>query len=940
MYMGCIMKRYDVLLSCITLSLLTNVWTVSAEVITRDKYTVVYSNPGKETSYTYDATKEDKPLNFLAISALGGTNNITIKGKLEDSNGPSSTFNTNTSVVGLREGDYRFSLNSKKAYEPSSSILISDGGVAGENNIVFEDVTVDNHIMSSGIQTVDQISVNSTGKQGLAAASITFKGVNTINTLLDDPKLDNYARKQSNGIQLFNNGTTVGNYHIHSEVGSTLNVNVTSASSHARGIFVNHYNNTVRSTAVKKETPTVTVMEFDGDVNVKIDRHGQEEAENYGIGLTSRASKRDRDTIPDDSKLEAIFRGNLTVDVTPVYDAQGNPKSIGDAISVDGKNSKVDIVGGPDKVIQIRGDIHAYNSGIVNLNLGNKDSYFEGEAHIGKEKFTSKQNLFDETVDADDNVILRAQDIEKFEKQIEGWKKTLEKPTLSAKVRENLMKKIAEAEASIEKSKLYFDEHGIIKNDVIDTTNNAINLTMSNGAHWKVTNDSMVKDLDLTKGAIVEFAGANKYVNVSVKHLIGDAGTLKMNGNIVSGDSDRLVTRKGSDGVYHIDYKDDGTVKTKGREHLKLVENLGDLTDNKAKYKLLYGTTDQGSYEFTVSNSETSKIVQIEPDGKNDFYLNPTGRLSSGAQAVEVLHNMIYQSNLATMGTLVQRLGEIHLDKKMRKSNDIWVKLIGGKYSSDGDVKVGTYSNNYYGIQGGFDWQRKYGGWIAYHGLNVGMLQARGTLDEFSGSIKLTQAAIGGYSAWVHPKTNMYVDIVGRIANYRGGFDMINRSHTDVSSDTMHTVSYLGSVELGRRFYFKKNDTRKYYIEPEAQLTYQSIGGYPMHMKHGLTSVTDDFKGLVLRIGARIGIDNITPGHINPYIKIMHERELWGDTTHTFNEVAVEKPSKQDSWFTYGFGASYISKDENKQFYFEAQGSTKHKVKQNWQINAGFRHRF
>ena len=940
MYMGCIMKRYDVLLSCITLSLLTNVWTVSAEVITRDKYTVVYSNPGKETSYTYDATKEDKPLNFLAISALGGTNNITIKGKLEDSNGPSSTFNTNTSVVGLREGDYRFSLNSKKAYEPSSSILISDGGVAGENNIVFEDVTVDNHIMSSGIQTVDQISVNSTGKQGLAAASITFKGVNTINTLLDDPKLDNYARKQSNGIQLFNNGTTVGNYHIHSEVGSTLNVNVTSASSHARGIFVNHYNNTVRSTAVKKETPTVTVMEFDGDVNVKIDRHGQEEAENYGIGLTSRASKRDRDTIPDDSKLEAIFRGNLTVDVTPVYDAQGNPKSIGDAISVDGKNSKVDIVGGPDKVIQIRGDIHAYNSGIVNLNLGNKDSYFEGEAHIGKEKFTSKQNLFDETVDADDNVILRAQDIEKFEKQIEGWKKTLEKPTLSAKVRENLMKKIAEAEASIEKSKLYFDEHGIIKNDVIDTTNNAINLTMSNGAHWKVTNDSMVKDLDLTKGAIVEFAGANKYVNVSVKHLIGDAATLIINGNIVSGDSDRLVTRKGSDGVYNIVYKDDGTAKTKGREHLKLVENLGDLTDNKAKYKLLYGTTDQGAYEFTVSNSETSKIAQIEPDGKNDFYLNPTGRLSSGAQAVEVLHNMIYQSNLATMGTLVQRLGEIHLDKKMHKSNDIWVKLIGGKYSSDGDVKVGKYSNNYHGIQGGFDWQRKHGAWIAYHGLDVGMLQARGTLDEFSGSIKLTQAAIGGYSAWVHPKTNMYVDLVGRIANYHGGFDMRNRSHTDVSSDTMHTVSYLGSVELGRRFYFKKNDTRKYYIEPEAQLTYQSIGGYPMHMKHGLTSVTDDFKGLVLRIGARIGIDNITPGHINPYIKIMHERELWGDTTHTFNEVAVEKPSKQDSWFTYGFGATYISKDEHKQFYFEAQGSTKHKVKQNWQINAGFRHRF
>ena len=140
----------------------------------------------------------------------------------------------------------------------------------------------------------------------------------------------------------------MGHYHIHSEVGSTLNVNVTSGIKRAFGINVNHYNNKsnltgTSSTAVDKRTPTVTVMEFDGDVNVKIDRDSHEKAENYGIGLTSRAIKGGRDTIPDDSKLEAIFRGNLKVDVTPVYDAQGNPKSIGDAIGVDGKNSKVEL---------------------------------------------------------------------------------------------------------------------------------------------------------------------------------------------------------------------------------------------------------------------------------------------------------------------------------------------------------------------------------------------------------------------------------------------------------------------------------------------------------------------------------------------------------------------------------------------------------------------
>ena len=278
-------------------------------------------------------------------------------------------------------------------------------------------------------------------------------------------------KEQSNGIQLFNNSSRVGEYHVRSEKGSTLNIDVKSGTHYSRGIAINHYNNTTGSTNIDTAYPTKTMMEYDGDVNIKVERNGHMNAENYGVVLSARSNKRNRGHIPDDSKMEVTFRGNLTIDVTPVYDDKGNPKSIGDAISVDGKNSKVDIVGEPDKVVQIKGDIHAYNSGVVNVNLGNENSYFEGEAHIGKQAYTSKQNLFDETVDADDNVMLNnTRDIERKKKEIDSWTKSLNKPTVSEKLKEKLKKQIADTEAEIQRSKEFFDENGIIKNDVIDNT--------------------------------------------------------------------------------------------------------------------------------------------------------------------------------------------------------------------------------------------------------------------------------------------------------------------------------------------------------------------------------------------------------------------------------------------------------------------------------------
>ncbi|WP_308034643.1 pertactin-like passenger domain-containing protein, partial [Neisseria lactamica] len=344
--------------------------------------------------------------------------------------------------------------------------------------------------------------------------------------------------------------------------------------------------------------------------------------------------------------MEAIFRGNVDIVATPVYDGQGRPKSIGSAFAIDGKNSKVEVVGGEDKVVKIKGDIFAYNGGSVSVNLANKDSYFEGEAHIGKRSFAKGKDMFALTVDADGyDLAPDTQSIERKKKQLDSIRKQLPKQNenldkrnkeldtlnkeldtlnkeldklnkelaesgenekrkelekkvkqqenkINAKknqieyIKERYIEKVAVLEEEIKRSEDFFDENGWIKDSAIDDkTKNTVNLKMSNGARWTVTNDSMLKELDLSEGAQVEFSDSNKFVKVSVSNLKGDGGVFKMYGDIVKGESDKLITRKGSEGTYIIEYTDDAKAKTTGREFLKLVENKGDAENTKASYE-------------------------------------------------------------------------------------------------------------------------------------------------------------------------------------------------------------------------------------------------------------------------------------------------------------------------------------------------------------------
>ncbi|WP_308027456.1 autotransporter outer membrane beta-barrel domain-containing protein [Neisseria bergeri] len=934
-------------------------------VVTNDKYTLVLAQKGQENNYTYDGETEVKPLNSLIIAANGGTNNITIKGKLADGSADvSPTIDNKSLETKIDRPGYSYDLSEKSGEKRGGVVMLADQSYEGKNNVTFENVTIASHNANAGILSYDGINTNVA--TSLAPATLTFKGRNTINM-----DADSNTNSHNEGILLFNNGEKVGEYRLVSEEGSTLNINIKSGKDVGQGITANHYS----STRPNPQYPSITTMEFKGDVNIKIDRNGQDEAENNGFGFYSSSSfGRDKKQLPEGSKMEAVFRGNVDIVAKPVYDEQGRPKSIGSAFAIDGKNSKVEIVGGEDKVVKIKGDIFAYNGGSVSVNLANKDSYFEGEAHIGKRSFAKGKDMFGATVDADGNVLPTEQSIDSTRKSLvrkqeslsklddelaklkeelaklnendpkekEKKEKQIKEKQIKAKERskESRIKSIARDEEKIKEYEDFFDENGWIKDSAIDDkTNNTINLKMSNGARWTVTNDSMLKELDLSEGAQVEFSDNNKFVKVSVSKLKGDGGVFKMYGDIVKGESDKLITRKGSEGTYIIEYEDNAKAKTTGREFLKLVENKGDAENTKASYELRVKCTEQGAWCFALGESGDSKKVNISADGKRDFYLYPA-TLSTGASSSVLFGEALYQLNAVSDETLVQRMGEIHADETPQEDNNVWIKRVGGKFAgSRSDYRVGGYSNRYWGFAGGFNRTGFGDKWIHYKGLMFRHLQSSYTPEDYAGSGKIYGRTAGVYSTWLNRESRAYYDLVANIARYKGSYGLTNYVGKRVESNEARLNAYMLSAEAGRRME-KQDGGKTYWWQPEAQLSYWFTRGYGFSLSNGLSAETDNFRSLLGRFGFRAGVDGLDGGRLNIYGKLMYKREFIGTIRHRFNGSAVEEFKHRGGWLEYGLGVVRRNAGNGRQLYFEAQRSSMHKMRQNWQVNMGVRSMF
>ena len=476
-----------------------------------------------------------------------------------------------------------------------------------------------------------------------------------------------------------------------------------------------------------------------------------------------------------------------------------------------------------------------------------------------------------------------------------------------------------------------------------------INMKLANSSDWLMTTDSKINDLDISSGAKIQFSNTDITANLSIDNLKGTGGILKMQGNVQTGEVDSLSINKGSEGEHYIEFENMAGAKSTGTEYLKVVESLGEEANYTATFKLknpnesveIPALVERGAYLYNLGRASDSNLVNIPDTNKNNWYLYPNKKkpLTPGGQTNVIISDSIYHLNLVSIETLVQRMGEIHFDKEIKKNDNVWAKTVIGEYSGIGNVKTSEYSNIYFGIKAGYDKVRLRKNWINYNGISLGYMNSKIKFSDFTGASTINTGELGVYSTWLNKNNNVYFDFTGKIRMHKLNADIKNYSNEEVKTNG-DAISYMLSAESGKRIFLKKNEKEAIYIQPEMQLAYQFIDKYSLDFSNGLKAEIDESRSLIGRLGLRAGIDKLQDKKINFYGKLMYEREFLGNITTHFNGVATEKFDNAEGWFTYGLGATYLNKEKGRQMYLEVQRSTKHKIQQNWQINFGFRYTF
>ncbi|MDL2298024.1 autotransporter outer membrane beta-barrel domain-containing protein [Synergistaceae bacterium OttesenSCG-928-D05] len=154
------------------------------------------------------------------------------------------------------------------------------------------------------------------------------------------------------------------------------------------------------------------------------------------------------------------------------------------------------------------------------------------------------------------------------------------------------------------------------------------------------------------------------------------------------------------------------------------------------------------------------------------------------------------------------------------------------------------------------------------------------------------------------------------------------------TSKDVDTGGLGASIEVGKRFRFGKENNAKgsWYIEPQAQITWQHMGSGAFMASNGLCIGLDSYDSVLGRVGFLLGYQT---NNTNFYAKASYMKEFNGDLNINANGVNIFE-TFDDNWFVYGIGVTHKINDRNS-LYFDLERSTGGKFEQDWAINGGWR---
>lgn len=473
-----------------------------------------------------------------------------------------------------------------------------------------------------------------------------------------------------------------------------------------------------------------------------------------------------------------------------------------------------------------------------------------------------------------------------------------------------------------------FDAGSSFTGKVAEQGAGSIQLDLNN-AVWYLSGNSNLHQLTLNNGAEVHLNHSGSYHTLTAKELHGDGGLFKMEMDVRSMQSDKLVVTDASSGNHLLDIHQKDGYEPPGSSlegHGLVLGSVNGDAVFEAKDRegsLFYQHYELGSKPSETSGFETDwyldKIVSVDSDEKT----TTTVKTIMGSTALN------YHTWRNDNDQLLKRLGDLrHLEEGEQGA---WFRVKGAKIGRTGKL---SFENKYTIFELGYDKVLKEtADYIRYGG--VALSYGDGSSSYGSGSGENHNRAVGIYGTQIGKKGH-YLDMVLKYSDLDNDFNVIDTEGKKISGD-YDNRGIAFTTEYGRKNVLQQG----WYIEPQVQLTLGYLKGGSYLTSNRVRVEQSNIKSLLGRLGFQLGRD--INARTNVYVKANVIHEFLGDydimMTADNNERLHNSEVFDDTWFEYGIGAA-IKTGKNNHIYLDLERSTGSDFAKDWHWNVGARWEF
>ena len=455
---------------------------------------------------------------------------------------------------------------------------------------------------------------------------------------------------------------------------------------------------------------------------------------------------------------------------------------------------------------------------------------------------------------------------------------------------------------------------------------NHVDITLADSAQW---NPNAIQE----EGTYDENGNSTSESGMKYSAL----NNLTIDGGIINLDSSKLTTAdavqiqnvKGTGGTINTDnVANKLSIDNKAADTSLTVNGTKEVTDAIAS-----GNASLQNLADVVKSNDKSAADTVTSDA-NDILGGYSAKVLDGKvvdDSVKTVENATNRaiSDIMNISLMTWRQENNDMNKRLGELRDskgehgAWARMARGesKYGSQ-NVK-----NQYNYYQVGYDEKLSTNpNWTV--GVALTRTEGNSTFAAGSGENKHTGLAI--YGSYLSD-SGSFVDLIAKYARLDNEYKTVGAGVGDAD---YKENAYSLSAEYGKRF---TNDNG-FWIEPQVELTYGTVGGVDYLTNKGYSVHKDSTDSLVGRLGVALG-KNIKQGNV--YVRASYLYDFDGESTVTMSGAGTAS-FKQDlggGWWEVGVGTN-LNLSDATHLYFDVEKTYGGDVATPWQWNAGVRWSF